>query len=199
MAISEKPRAKSVRQDHSEAHDWSALMARAQNGDRQAYHRLLGLIVPYLRFLAARFDRAPADVEDAVQDILLTIHTVRHIYDPSRPFRPWLIGVARRRLLDRARRGARRAAREVALQPVHETFAAPATNLDEQASEVRRLRLALAALPPAQRRAVELLKLGELSLKEAAVVTGLTVGALKISVHRAMKALRIALPSGSER
>jgi RNA polymerase sigma-70 factor, ECF subfamily len=199
MRASGKRQGSTARPDASGASDWSALMARAQSGDQQAYRRLLKGIVPYLRFVAARFRDSPADVEDAVQDILLTLHALRHFYDPARPFRPWLIAVARRRLVDRARRAARRTAREVALQPIHETVAAPATNLHERASEIRRLRLALAALPPAQRRAVELMKLGELSLKKAAAITGLTIGGLKISVHRAMKALRIALASESER
>jgi len=54
--------------------DWSILMARAQDGDGAAYHRLLQDIVPYLRSLAARRHRDPNDAEDAVQDILLTIH-----------------------------------------------------------------------------------------------------------------------------
>ncbi len=47
--------------------------------------------------------RGRADVEDVVQDILLTLHAIRHTYDPSRPFKPWLVAVARRRIVDRLR------------------------------------------------------------------------------------------------
>ena len=64
--------------------DWSGLMARAQNGDAAAYRRLLGEIAPYLRSLAAKRHRDPLDIEDSVQDILLTIHAVRATYDPAR-------------------------------------------------------------------------------------------------------------------
>jgi RNA polymerase sigma-70 factor (ECF subfamily) len=51
----------------------------------------------------------------------------------------------------------------------------------------------MAALPPGQRQALELMKLQEMSLKEAAAATGMTVGALKVSVHRAMATLRKVL------
>lgn len=49
---------------------------------------------------------------------------------------------------------------------------------------------ALAALPAQQREAVELLKLREMSLAEASKVSGRSVAALKVNVHRAIKSLR---------
>ncbi|MEJ0067409.1 MAG: sigma factor [Pseudomonadota bacterium] len=76
---------------------WAALMARAQAGDRAAYHRLLTEITPYVRSIAARYHRTREDVEDAVQDVLLSVHTIRHTYDPERPFGPWLATIADRR------------------------------------------------------------------------------------------------------
>src|SRR5258708_35732958 len=87
--------------------DWSILMARAQEGDRAAYHRLLQEITPYLRSLAARRHRDPNDIEDAVQDVLLTVHSIRQTYDPARPFAPWLVAIANRRFIDRLRRQGR--------------------------------------------------------------------------------------------
>ena len=68
----------------------------------------------------------------------------------------------------------------------------------EEASEARRLRSAIATLPDGQRQAVELLKLKELSLKEASAISGQSEVALKVSVHRAIKRLRTLL-SGSEK
>ena len=79
--------------------EWAGLMARAQEGDAAAYRHLLVAIAPYLRALAARYHRTHQDVEDSVQDILLTIHTIRHTYDPARPFKPWLVAIGRRRSL----------------------------------------------------------------------------------------------------
>src|SRR5437879_12736987 len=63
--------------------DWSIYMARAQAGDRDAYRRLLEDVAPYLRSIAARHFRNSGDIEDAVQEVLLTVHAVRHTYDPA--------------------------------------------------------------------------------------------------------------------
>jgi len=170
--------------------DWSIYMARAQDGDREAYRRLLEEITPYLRSLATRRVPNRSDVEDAVQDALVTIHAVRHTYDPARPFGPWLVAIANRRIVDGLRRRGRTAARETPLDAEHETFAAPEANYPEAASDARALREAVERLPPGQREAIRLLKLKEMSLKEAAAASGMTVAALKVATHRALKSLR---------
>jgi RNA polymerase sigma-70 factor, ECF subfamily len=177
--------------------DWSILMAHAQAGNSDAYHRLLEEISPYLRSLAARRHRDPNDVEDALQDILLTVHAIRHTYDPTRPFGPWLVAIANRRLIDRLRRQGRLRARESALAAEHETFAADQTNIDEEMSNRRELREAVESLPPGQRQAIQLLKLKEMSLKEAAAATGMSVTALKVATHRALNNLRKMLSKRS--
>jgi len=173
--------------------DWSVLMARGQEGDERSYRQLLHGIAPYVRSLARRTGLSPEDCEDAVQDVLMTIHTIRHTYDPARPFGPWLVGVTRNRLADRLRRRARIWSRETELTEAHETLAAVETNSFEKAEQARRLRAAVAELPAGQREAVELLKLKEMSLKEAAAVTGQSEVALKVAVHRAVKRLRVLL------
>lgn len=172
--------------------NWSALMARAQDGDAWAYRAVLESVTPYVRAIASRAHRNPSDAEDTVQDVLLTLHAVRHTYDRARPFKPWLAGIARHRVADRMRVLGRALTREVALDPWHEGLAdeAPAgpALLDPSV-----LQAALDALPPGQRRAVTLLKLRELSLKDAAAQSGMTVGSLKVAMHRAMRMLRTAL------
>jgi RNA polymerase sigma factor (sigma-70 family) len=175
--------------------DWSVLMARAQDGDGVAYRRLLEDITPYLRSLTARHRAPPGEAEDVVQDILLTLHAVRHTYDPGRPFGPWLLAIARRRIADRLRRHGRIAAAETALGPEHETIVATGPNLYALLAGRPGLRDAIERLPPGQRQAVLLLKLRELSLKEAASESGMSVGALKVASHRALKALRAMLGS----
>ena len=170
--------------------DWSILMARAQAGEQDAYRRLLEEITPYVRSLAARCHRSSSDVEDSVQDVLLTLHAIRHTYDPTRPFGPWLVAITHRRINDRLRRHGRSAARETPLTEAHETFAAPEANYHESMSNARALRLAIERLPQSQRDAINLLKLQEMSLKEAATASGVSVAALKVATHRAMKNLR---------
>ena len=177
--------------------DWSILMARAQDGDGAAYYRLLHEIVPYLRALAARQHRDPNDVEDAVQDILLTIHSIRQTYDPARPFGPWLVTIANRRFVDRLRRLGRVRARETSMTTEHETFSEPRANLEES-TDRHELEGAIDHLPPRQRQAIWMLKLKEMSLKEAAAASGMSITSLKVNTHRALKSLRKILVDRSE-
>ena len=168
---------------------WAALMVLAQGGDGASYRKLLVGITPYLRAIASRAHRNPSDAEDTLQDVLLTLHAVRHTYDASRPFKPWLAGIARHRVIDRLRALGRASTREVALELEHEAFPAAETN-ENLSFEAQDLHLAIRALPPGQRQAVTLLKLQEKSLKEAAAVSGMSVGALKVATHRGIAALR---------
>jgi RNA polymerase sigma-70 factor (ECF subfamily) len=178
--------------------DWSKLMARAQDGDREAYRKLLEGMTPYLRSLAGRCFKEPADVEDAVQDVLLAVHVVRHAYDPTRPFGPWVAAIANRRIIDRLRRDTRRRAREVALSVDHETFADPAKNLHKEMLDEAALGQAIERLPKDQRQTITMLKLNEMSLKEAAAASGRSIPALKVMTHRAIENLRGLLKSGSD-
>ena len=183
---------KSTEQDRRLA----SLMGSAQDGDASAYATLLNEVTPLLRqTVRRRFSfLQPQDVEDLVQDVLLSLHAARSTYDPARPFLPWLMAIARNRMADGARRYARRSANEVACDPLPETFPAEDPNmLHESYRDAQALSQAVADLPPGQRQAIELLKLREMSLKEAAAASGTSVGALKVAVHRGIGALRKAL------
>ena len=172
----------------------SRLMARAQLGDRDAYVTLLRAITPRIRQLVRARRGFLGDTEDVVQEVLLSIHAVRATYDPTRPLLPWLSAIVRHRLADAGRRYGRHGAHEIAVDDLDVTFQAPAANTYEDTfRDPEALRQAIQALPPRQRQAVELLKLRELSLKEASALTGVSIGALKLATHRAIASLRRAL------
>jgi RNA polymerase sigma factor (sigma-70 family) len=173
------------------------LMRRAQAGDGDAYAEVLREVTVLVRQIirARRRGLSEEHVEDLAQDVLLSIHAARATYDPARPFGPWLSAIIRFRLADAARRYARQGAHEVSMPDPAVTFdhRAPNTRADDLTDEIPLLAGAIQELPPGQRRAIELLKLQEMSLKEASAATGLSQGALKLATHRAMTALRRAL------
>lgn len=174
--------------------DWGAWMARAQAGDQQAYRALLQAIGPWLRAIARRM-LGHEDAEDAVQEILLVVHGVRHTYEPGRPFKPWLSTIATRRCIDilrRRRREGLRVGDAMALEAEADDGPDPLERL-ERAQRGERLHAAVAGLSPGQRDAVRLLHLQELSLREAEAHGRQRAGALKVASHRALKALRRAL------
>ena len=184
-----------VRNDGEEEH-LASLMRAAQSGDRGAYTMLLHALVPLVRVtVRRRFGfLQPQDIDDLVQDVLLSMHASRATYDPARPFLPWLKAIARNRTADGARRHVRRVAHEVLADPPPETFPTGDANTTANGyGDAEALAQAMTRLPLGQRQAIELTKLREMSLKEAAAATGMSIGALKVSVHRGLSALRKAL------
>jgi len=181
-----------MRQDDEQL--WSQWMAQAQDGDGVAYQRLLVAIAPRLRAIIAKRVSDPDRAEDVVQEVLLSIHKNRHTYDPSLPFGPWMGTIAKRRIMDWLRKHYRSAAQEVLVDEYPETFLTDEANAVEEDAlafdDLDQLRQALDRLPSGQRQAVELLKLKEMSLKEASEVSGMSIAALKVAMHRALKSLR---------
>jgi RNA polymerase sigma-70 factor (ECF subfamily) len=175
--------------------DWSALMSRIQGGDRLAYEALVRSVTPYLRYLAYRGLRDTGDVEEVVQEVLLAIHQNGHAYEPGRPFAPWVTAIARRRIVDRVRQNRRYSRCKETMAEAMLTQ--PQADFRQiEPDEFARLYSAINALPKGQREAILLLKLRQMSLNEAAMMTGLSVGALKVSVHRGSKRLRGSLAEG---
>ena len=103
-----------------------------------------------------------------------------------RPFGPWLVAIATRRIIDRLRRDTRRKAREMELSVDHETFADPATNLSGGTPDEATLMEAIDRSPPDQRQTITMLKLNEMSLNDAAAASGRSI----VATHRAVKGLR---------
>jgi RNA polymerase sigma-70 factor (ECF subfamily) len=178
---------------------WAALMRAAQGGDAAGYERLLRDISPFIRSLARRYCRGPELAEDVVQDVLLTVHRVRHTWDPTRPFCPWLAAIAARRAIDSIRRASRISRFEVSDELLPETFAdTPANNESGALRAAEEIGPLLAALPERQRSALEAVKLRGLSMAQAAAESGQTVAALKVNVHRGVKSLRRLLGTDTE-
>jgi len=175
---------------------FARLMGGAQNGDRVAYASLLQDLVPVLRRLMRHklgFMQA-TDREDLVQDVLLSLHVARATYNAARPFIPWLMSIAHNRVVDCTRRHKKIWANEVLVDEFTESMCDEASLSPEaEYGDPEALHQAVSRLPAQQRTAIELLKFRELSLKEAADLSGISMSALKVSVHRAVKNLRGAL------
>lgn len=170
-------------------------MVAAIDGDQKAYGTLLREVAPMLRRAVQRKLRVD-DVEDVVQEILISLHSARHTYEPDRPFFPWLFTIANRRIVDhlrQARQAGRLSKADYALLRGGDSTAA---QLDDEMAVTAIFRSWLPGLTKSQRIAVELLKLRGLTLTEAASESGMSSTALKVAVHRAMKALRHDLAEG---
>jgi RNA polymerase sigma-70 factor (ECF subfamily) len=141
----------------------------------------------YFRNQLRRIGRGPVEAEDLIQETLIAIHTRRHMYDRTQLFTPWVQAIARYRLVDYLRR-TKVSARDADIEEVQdELFEEEAIGTDGRLD----LESLLAQLPVKMRRAIELVKLRGLTTSEAAAESGMSPSAVKVSVHRGVKALAL--------
>ena len=173
--------------------EWGALLAAAQRGDAAAYRAFLESVLPFVRSIVRRRAWSEEMAEDVVQETLLTVHRIRHTYEPGRPVGPWLAAIAARRAVDAMRRQGRHSSREVHDEAAYETFADPQANQFEAKEAAESIARMMTELTPRQKEAIELVKLKELSLAEASARSGQSVASLQVNVHRAIARLRRGL------
>ena len=164
-------------------------MLAGLDGDAAAHKVLLTRLSAHLRayFNArlARIGMAPADAEDLVQETLIALHTRRHTYDRSQPFTPWVYAIARYRLVDYLRRS-KRSTTDVPIEEAEEVLAEDDPSSVESSLDLAQL---MARLSPKARQAIQFVKLDGLSVSEAASRSGMSPSAVKVSVHRGLRAL----------
>lgn len=156
-------------------------------GDAAAYHAALKDLAQLLRgFLRGRLSRLPDEVEDLVQETLLAIHNQRHTYDAGQPLTAWVHAIARYKMIDFLRR---RAGREALHEPLDDELAVFAHSEHESADARRDLAGLLETLPDRHRLPIVHVKIEGLSVAEAAQRTGMSESAVKVGIHRGLKAL----------
>lgn len=163
------------------------LLVRGLAGDTSAYRAFLQELSAHLRaFLRRRLVRLPDEVEDLVQESMLAVHNQRHTYDADQPLTAWVHAIAKYKLVDFLRR---RASRDLLTDPLDDTLDVLSAS-DTEASDARRdLGKLLEQLPDRQRLPIVHMKLEGLSVAETARVTGMSESAVKVGVHRGLKAL----------
>ncbi len=163
------------------------LLLQGLAGDKMAYHAFLKELSAHLRaFFRRRLLRLPDELEDLVQETLLAIHNQRHTYQSGQPLTPWVHAIARYKLIDLLRR---RADREALHEPLDDELAVFAATDNEAAAARRDVLKLLDGLPDRQRLPIQYMKLEGLTVVEAARVTGMSESAVKVGVHRGLRAL----------
>lgn len=167
----------------------SEWMRQYQRGDGQVLAELYREVAPGMLNYLYGFVRDRALAEDILQEVFLRIHKVRHTYRSESPAKPWLYAIARYVAIDTLRKKGRR--REVAFEEALATGQAPdALDHAERSESMEEMERALAELPGGQREAFVLTKLAGLSVEETSAVLGISQGAIKVRVHRALGTVR---------
>ena len=168
--------------------DLAVLMRRALAGDQRAYAELLRETARFLRPFLSRRLNADGEVDDLLQEILLSIHKARHTYDGRRPYKPWAYAIANFRLKDHLRTHytdrLRHAEDITELENIlHKDVTE--TNLDYESigGEIEKL-------PEKQSTILRLMHQQGYTAKETAQKMGMNESAVKVAAHRAYRILR---------
>lgn len=174
---------------------WTRLMKQTQEGDREAYERLLVEISPLVFNYVRKRVFNPQHVEDVFQEVLLTFHKAKHTYRSELPFSPWFFAVIRNAIWAALQKNRRIAESEVLMEDFPETaaFEAVEGGVDD------RLHRALESLPEGNRQAVEMLKFRGMSVEAAAKELGISKIALKVRAHRGYALLRKLLKKSQDK
>lgn len=151
--------------------------------------------------LARRFCRNAEDAEDATQDIMVDVWKSAERYDPAYGSElTFLMTIARRRLIDRARRLGRRPEAEL-LEQAEQIAAGQQIDRVELGDEVERAQQALQQLRPEQRQVLELALTHGRTHQEISTAIGIPLGTVKSHARRGLLRLRellgVAAGSGS--
>lgn len=185
---------------HPHEPELRALMIAGLAGDASAHRILLkqmsGHLRAYFKSRLARFGRDAREAEDLVQEALIAIHTRRHTYDTSKLFTPWLYAIARYKLVDHLRSTKASSLLDVPLEDSEAITANEDHIAIESGIDLHKL---MSRLPVKMREAIRLVKLDGLSVGEAARRSEMSESAVKMSVHRGLKALAELIRRGGDR
>jgi RNA polymerase sigma-70 factor (ECF subfamily) len=171
------------------------LLVAALAGDGSAYQAFLKALSEHLRaYFRKRLNQRPDFVEDMLQETLLAVHNQRHTYRVDQPLTAWVHAIARYKLIDWLRVNGARDALTEPLDDELEVFTASDTDASDAKKDLGQL---LDSLPERQRLPIVHMKLEGLSVQETAKLTGMSESAIKVGVHRGLKALAARIRESS--
>lgn len=155
----------------------------------------------YLCHTLRRLGVAPRNLEDVAHDVFLIVHRQLSTYDPTRPIRPWLFGIAYRVARDHKAKAS--VQREVHSELPERAASGPS---QEEALDAERRRelatRALAGLSEDDRAVVILCDIDGASGPDAALVLGIPLNTvysrLRVARQRLVERLQRLDPKGAK-
>jgi len=166
----------------------AALMQRSLAGDAQAYAGLLKETATLLRPYLAKRLYAGNEVDDVLQEILISIHKARHTYDGERPYKPWVYAIAKYRLQDHLR--AHYADHLHGAEDLSELEEILPDDVTESGFNYESISREVDKLPEKQATILRLMHQEGYTAREVAEKLGMNESAVKVSAHRAYKILK---------
>ena len=163
-----------------------ALFLTGTAGNQDDYAAFLRGLLPIIRRVV-RMKIAESEVEDVVQEALISVHKARHTYDGGRSLMPWVLSIVNFRLNDHLRDHYKHHADRVSDETDFDIFFADVTN---QGSDREYIEELLEELPDLQRRILMLLYAEGFSAREVGAQLNMSESAVKVAAHRSIQKIR---------
>lgn len=141
----------------------------------------------------ARLGVRDAELEDAAQEVFVVVHRRLDSYDPQRPIKPWLCGIAHR-VATAERRRARHRREQLCARPAQRAIArgTPEKRIALQ-QRFARVRAALQALDPDQRVVFVMAEMEEITCPEIAEALAIPLNTVYSRLRRGRKRFKAEL------
>jgi RNA polymerase sigma-70 factor (ECF subfamily) len=160
--------------------DDTSLVKCCLRGDANAITALVERFQAEVFGLCVRLLRHNQDAEDVTQEVFLRVFRSLRSWDPTRPLRPWIMGIT----VNRCRTWlAQRARRPELADYLHDTVASRPE--DDSGELVREIRTALAELRLEYRSVFVMFHEQGLAYEDIAAALARPVGTIKTWLHRA--------------
>ena len=168
--------------------DAGSVLSRFRQGDVDAFETLFRMHQRAVQGWVLRIVRDPSAAEDVTIEAFWRMHQAHARFDPERGFEPWARRISTHAALDWLRR---RRPESGTTPELWDTVAAPAGSDPAITAEVRnKIMHAFARLPAKLRVAALLAVVEDRPHKEIAEALGISIGAVKLRVFRALRLLR---------
>jgi RNA polymerase sigma-70 factor (ECF subfamily) len=177
------------------AQELDRIVARVQNGDREAFAELVFEVRKELRIFLSAHASSIDMVEEVLQSTLVTAYEIIGRYELRGTFLSWLKGIGRNLLLKELHARARYVtAEEDVLERIIVEAAVDSTRADDRELEyVERLRQCLTELPDDARKLVQQRYYHGMHVKDMARLLGKTETSVAVALFRIRETLRAAM------
>ena len=191
--LSSEREASAVMKERAAANeDWVMLIRKVRDTqDRAAFAELFRHFAPRVKSFLMKSGAAESLAEECTQDVMATLWTKAHMFDPTRASAStWVFTIARNKKIDALRKMRRPEPEDLTWGPEAEPDQEDVMSMRQEGD---RLIEAIKALPDKQRDLIERAYFKDLSHSEIAEATGLPLGTIKSRIRLALERLRHAM------
>ena len=171
---------------------WPDKLRKSQSGDQKAYAELLQEVSIWLKPYAQKLIQSK-DVDDLIQNTLIALHNSLHTYNPELAAEPWIYTLLKYKAFDK-KKDLKKQRRFDPIDEKHLNIASP----EKDPLELSQAEEILARLSPENAEALRLTKIEGFSIKETAQSMNRSESWVKVTVFRALAALRDELKEATK-